>query len=300
MKRWLKISLATVGALAAVAATTLGWALHQADARMARHVRIASHPVTPGQDAASLSRGRYLFESRGCTDCHGTHGGGKLFIDDGAMKVAGPNITRGPGSVVVGYRPEDWERAIRHGVKPDGKPLMIMPSEDYNRLTDQDLAALVGYLRQLPPVAGQGAVLQLPPPVRALYGLGLIQDAAARIDHSLPPQEPVPEGVTVAHGRYVANMCMGCHGPLLAGGKIPGAPPDWPAAANLTSGDGSGMSPYTSATAFGTMMRTGRRPDGTQVSSVMPFGALKHLSDTDVGALYAYLRTLPPQAKGPR
>ena len=86
----------------------------------------------------------------------------------------------------------------------------------------------------------------------------------------------------------------------VAGGKIPGAPPDWPAAANLTSGDGSGMSPYTSATAFGTMMRTGRRPDGTQVSSVMPFGALKHLSDTDVGALYAYLRTLPPQAKGPR
>ncbi len=300
MKRWLKISLATAGALAAVAATTLAWALHQADTKMARVVSIASHPVTPGQDAASLSRGRYLFESRGCTDCHGAQGGGKLFIDDGAMKVAGPNITTGPGGVVGAYRPQDWERAIRHGVKPDGRPLMIMPSEDYNRLTDQDLAALIGYLQQLPPVAGQRAVLQLPPPVRVLYGLGLIQDAAARIDHSLPPQQPVPEGLTVEHGRYVANMCMGCHGPQLAGGKIPGAPPEWPAAANLTRGEGSGMQPYSSATDFSVMMRTGRRPDGSEVSPVMPFNALKKLSDTDVGALYAYLRTLPPQPTGQR
>jgi cytochrome c553 len=300
MKRWLKISLATIGALAAVAVTTLAWALHQADTKMVRVVSIASHPVTPGRDAASLSRGRYLFESRGCTDCHGAQGGGKLFIDDGAMKVAGPNITSGPGGMVARYRPEDWERAIRHGVKPDGRPQMIMPSEDYNRLTDQDLAALVGYLQQLPPVAGQGAVLQLPVPVRVLYGLGLIQDAAARIDHSLPPEQPVPEGVTVAHGRYVANMCMGCHGPQLTGGKIAGAPPDWPAAANLTNGDGHGMQPYASAAAFSTMMRTGRRPDGTEVSPVMPFNALKNLSDTDLGALHAYLRTLPPQPTGQR
>jgi cytochrome c553 len=60
------------------------------------------------------------------------------------------------------------------------------------------------------------------------------------------------------------------------------------------------MQPYRSATAFGVMMRTGRRPDGTEVNPVMPFNALKNLSDTDVGALYAYLRTLPPQPTGQR
>jgi len=95
-------------------------------------------------------------------------------------------------------------------------------------------------------------------------------------------------------------MCMGCHGPQLTGGKIAGAPPDWPAAANLTNGDGHGMQPYASAAAFSTMMRTGRRPDGTEVSPVMPFNALKNLSDTDLGALHAYLRTLPPQPTGQR
>ena len=57
-----------------------------------------------------------------------------------------PNISPGPGSVVAKYTPADWERSLRHGVKPDGRPLMIMPSEDYNRLTDADLGALVAYV----------------------------------------------------------------------------------------------------------------------------------------------------------
>ena len=60
-----------------------------------------------------------------------------------------------------------------------------MPSEDYNRFTDDDLAALVAYVRQLPPAAGGGPVLDLPLPVRVLYGFGLIHDAADKIDHTL-------------------------------------------------------------------------------------------------------------------
>jgi hypothetical protein len=47
--------------------------------------------------------------------------------------------------------------------------------------------------------------------VRALYGAGAIKDAAAKIDHTLPPQQPEPEGVTVEHGRCVAQACKGCH-----------------------------------------------------------------------------------------
>ena len=74
--------------------------------------------------------------------------------------------------MVAKYTPADWERTLRHGVKPDGRPVMIMPSEDYNRLTDVDLGALVAYMRQLPPAAGGAAELVLPLPLRALYGLG--------------------------------------------------------------------------------------------------------------------------------
>jgi cytochrome c553 len=166
---------------------------------------------------------------------------------------------------------------------------MIMPSEDYNRFTDDDLAALVAWLRQLPPATGGGAVVELPLPVRVFYGFGLIKDAAAKIDHTLPPAQPVAEGVTVAHGAYVANMCLGCHGPQLAGGKIPGGPPDWPAAADLRPG--GAMSRYANAQAFMQMFKTGKRPDGSTVQ-VMPFTSLRELSETDVRALHLYLSGL--------
>ena len=89
-------------------------------------------------------------------------------------------------------------------------------------------------------------------------------------------------------------MCIGCHGATLSGGKIPGAPPDWPAAANLTPArrqrDGA-LS--RRARPFIAMLRTGKRPDGSAVSPVMPFAALKELNDTDVQAIYLHLKRLP-------
>ena len=297
MKRWLRrigIALAIVVALAAAALVT-GDQL--ARRKMQRKLDIAVQPVSYRDDAAAIERGRYLFASRGCVDCHGAKGNGTLFLDDGkGMRIAGPNLSPGAGTVVAAYRPEDWVRAIRHGVAPGGRPLMVMPSEDYNRLTDEDLAALVGYIRQLPPTEGGAAVIDLPLPVRALYGFGVIQDAAAKIDHALPPARPVAEGVNLAHGAYVANMCLGCHGARLEGGKIPGGPPDWPPAARLTPGEGNAMTRYADADAFARMFKTGNRPDGTPVK-VMPFTSLSEMSDVDVRALYLYLKSLPPAPK---
>ena len=165
---------------------------------MQRRVDVPVQPVAYRSDPAALERGRYLYASRGCVDCHGANGAGRTFVDDGGLVIAGPNITSGPGGVVAAYQPVDWVRAIRHGITPLGRALMVMPSEDYNRFTDDDLAALVAHVRALPPQSGQGAVVKLPLPVKALYGFGAIQDAAAKIDHSLPAQTPVPEGVTDA------------------------------------------------------------------------------------------------------
>ena len=175
-----------------------------------------------------------------------------------------------------------------------------MPSEDYNRLTDADLAALIGFVRQMPPVEGSRAIVQFPLMVWALYGAGMIRDAAEKIDHTLPPSQPIAEGVTAEHGAYVANACIGCHGAALSGGKIPGAPPQWPAAANLTPAADGAMAKYPDAQAFTTMMRTGKRPDGGAVSTVMPFAALKELNDTDVQAIYLHLKRLPAVATGER
>ncbi|MBC5765585.1 c-type cytochrome [Ramlibacter albus] len=297
MKRWIKWTVgAVVGILVvACAAAAVGW--NMASSRMTRQVKVDVKPVAYVEDAQSLERGKYLFESRGCVDCHGANGGGRTFVDDGALKIAGPDITK--GGATAQYQPVDWVRAIRHGVKKNGTPAMIMPSEDYNRFTDADLASLVAYVRSLPPQKGAAAVVQLPPPVRILYGFGAIKDAAEKIDHTLPPQQPIPAAVDAKHGAYVANMCIGCHGEHLSGGKIPGGPPHWPAAANLTPGDGTVMTRYKDAAAFQAMLKSGKRPDGTKIE-VMPFESLSKMNDLDAQALYAYLKTVPPRPAGGR
>ena len=300
MNRWIKRGLLTVAVVAALAVAAVYTGLHLADRKMSRQIKVAVQPVAYRDDAQSIERGRYLYNSRGCAECHGADGAGRMFIDKDGMKVRGANITTGSGGAVGAYKAEDWVRTVRHGVKPDGTPAMVMPSEDYNRLTDADLASLVAYVRQLPPVAGGRAQIQFPAVVRVLYAAGVIPDAAQKIDHSLPPAQPVPEAVSVEHGKYVAGMCIGCHGANLSGGKIPGGPPDWPAAANLTPGEGSVMTGYAKADQFVAMMRTGKRPDGAAVSPVMPFAALKEINDTDLKALHVFLKSLPPRPAGGR
>jgi mono/diheme cytochrome c family protein len=297
MKPWMKWTGGTVGVLVLLVAGAAVLGAQMAERRMNRVVQVAVKPVAYASGEPALERGKYLFQSRGCTDCHGVNGGGRDFVNDGAMRLRGPDIFQ--GGVVAGYRPEDWVRIIRHGVKPDGRPAMVMPSEDYNRFTDEDLAALVAYVRGLPPAKGGPGAVDLPLPVRVLYGFGAIPEAASKIDHTLPPAQPVPAAVDARHGAYVANACIGCHGEKLAGGKIPGGPPDWPAAANLTPGEGTAMSRYKDAAAFTAMLRTGKRPDGSAIA-VMPFESLAKMNDVDAQAIYAYLKTVPPRKLGER
>jgi mono/diheme cytochrome c family protein len=286
--------------LVALAAALFAAGLLLAERKQQRHVElVALQPVALPTDAASIERGRYLYTSRGCVACHGADGGGRRFVEDGGLLLAGPQIAAGAADAAAAYTPLDWVRTIRHGVKPDGRPLQVMPSQDYNRLTDADLGAIVAYVKQLPPVAGSPAVLKLPPPLRVAYAFGVIRDAAEQIDHALPPPAPVREALSIEHGRYVAAMCIGCHGPTLSGGKIPGAPPSWPAAANLTPGAGSVLPRYADPASMKAMFRSGQRADRSPVA-VMPFESLGAMSDIDIGALLLYLQSLPPRAAGGR
>lgn len=289
MSKWMKrggvVLLILMLGLGAVIVT----GLFLGEQRIARRIDISVVPVALRTDAAAIERGRYLYGSRGCVDCHGDNGGGATLVDDGkGLKLAGPNITSG-NSRIVSFQPVDWVLSIRHGVGIGGRVLRLMPSEDYNRLTDEDLGSIVAYVRQLAPQSGkEQGIIELPLPGRVMYGLGQIPEAVTKIDHSLPPAKPVPEGVTLDHGRYVAQMCAGCHGMKLQGGKIPGAPPDWPAAARLVAGEGNVMPRYKDAEAFMAMMRSGKRADGSAIG-VMPFPSLKTMNDTDLRALYLYL-----------
>lgn len=285
---WIRGGLWVVAGCAAAVAVAVATGLVLGERKAGRRIDVAVQPVALPEGAEALARGGYLYASRGCADCHGADGAGRVFVDGGAdLHLAGPAIAPG-GRLTDGYAPADWVRTVRHGVKPDGHPVRVMPSEEYNRLTDADLGALVAYVRALPPVSPRAAELRLPLPARVLYGFGMIPDAADKIDHARPPQAPVPEGITVAHGEYVVQMCTGCHGAQLAGGRIPGAPPDWPDAARLAGPEGVMARAYADPEAFLRMLRSGRRADGSAIA-VMPFEALSKLSDTDARALHRYL-----------
>ncbi len=296
-KRW-KV-LGVVGAvLIGVALAVVGGGQYLASEKWSRHVAVAVDSVPIPHDAASIERGKYLFLSRGCASCHGDDGGSREFINDGkGMRLVGPNITR--GGATVAYLPQDWARVIRHGVKPKGQPALIMPSEDYNALTDADVGAIAAFVQSLPPQAGDKRVIEFPLLVKLLYAFGAVEDAAEKIDHGRKRAPPVASGLTVEHGAYVAAMCIGCHGPGYSGGKIPGTPPEWPAAANLTPGSGSVMPRYPDEQSFVAMLRSGKRPDGTAIP-VMPFESLSRLDDTDAQAIYLYLKALPPRPAGQR
>ena len=293
--RWLlfAVGIVIVVVASAMAAVAMGERLGQQRAQRVIVLDVA--PVPYRSDEQALERGRYLYISRGCTDCHGTDGGGRTLVDDGkGTHLAGPNITSGNPDLAA-YVEADWVRSIRHGVAPSGRPLRLMPSEDYNRLTDDDLAALVAHVRQLPPLEGhRRGTIELPLVARVLYGFGALPEAVEKIDHSLPPSPPVAAAATAGYGAYVAQMCQGCHGPKLAGGRIPGGPPDCPPATRLAPGDGSAMPRYADAAAFRAMLKTGKRPDGTPID-VMPFEPLGHMNETDATALFLYLKSLPAE-----
>ena len=205
MKRWIKWTASGAMLLAAILIGSAASGLYLAEQKRNRTIDIKPRPVAYTTDAQTIERGRYLYASRSCSYCHGAQGTGREFVNDGkGTRIVGPNIT--PAGVVARYPPEDWNSVIRHGVKPNGRPVLVMPSEDYNRFTNDDLNALVSYVRQFKPQQGLQAVIDLPRPAWVLYGLGAIPDAAARIDHQLAPSRPVPAGVTLANGQYVANM----------------------------------------------------------------------------------------------
>ncbi|MCS0588720.1 cytochrome c [Massilia norwichensis] len=298
MNKWVKrtsTALVTL-ALLGVAATVVGKAM--GERKMARNVVLQVRPLDVVPDPARIEHGRYLYNTRGCAECHGADGAGKTVVRDGGMLVVAPNITAGANGTTAAYQVVDWVRTVRHGVKPNGNPVMMMPSEDYSRFTDEDMAALVAYLQQMRPVPGNKAVIEVSAQVKALYAFGMIQDASEKIDHAQGPARAIAAAVTPEYGAYVANACIGCHGAALSGGRIPGTPPSWPAASNLTPGKGSAMVRYPTPQAFMAMLRTGQRPDGKPISPVMPFASLKQMNDTDAQALYAYLKTVPAREAG--
>lgn len=248
-------------------------------------------------------RGEYLVRGiMGCGNCHtplGPNGflmeqelAGRLVEDAEPFTAYAPNIT--PAGVVADWSDEELGRAIREGIRPDGSLIgPPMPFSAYRNISDEDLAAIVAFLRSMAPVENE------------------TPDSEYRID--LPPaygppvesvSAPAP-GVTEAYGEYLAMglaHCMECHSPmnatgpdyasrLGAGGFEFNGPWGTSVASNLTDHP-DGLAEY-SDDEIKAMITQGVRPDGTQMLPPMPYPYLAQMSSEDLDAIVLYLRALP-------
>jgi cytochrome c553 len=257
-----------------------------------------ARPVALAADRALIERGAHAAAIRGCVDCHGEDLGGQVVIDDPALGlVTASNLTAGRGGVGARYTDADWDRAVRHGVDPDGRGLLVMPSAEYHAMSDDDFRALVAFLRSRPPVDREVPDDRLGPVGRLLVVTNLAPAFPAElIDHAAPrPEAPAP-GPTAAYGAYLVAICRGCHQADLAGGTVPGHPPDEPPSANLTPDPETGLGAWTEAD-FVRALREGVRPDGRRLNVGMPVAMTAQFTDVEVAALWAYLQTLDPVRK---
>lgn len=263
--------------------------------KLNRTYDVTVKPLVIPTDQAAILHGKHIANTRGCIDCHGTDFAGQKVIDDPAIGVMhGTNLTNGRGGITTTFTDEDWIRAIRHGIAKDGRPLVLMPSVEFSEFSDADLGSLIAFLKTLPPVDRDRVPIKVGPVARALILKGDIKLAAEHIDHAgVAPSKVIP-GVTAEFGGYLAAGCTGCHGTTLAGGRIPGGPPDWPLSRNLTPG--GDLAKWNEADFF-RLLKTGVRPDGTQISPVMPL-AFGNMNDIEIKALWTYLKTLPAVASG--
>lgn len=289
MPRWLRWIGRAVAVLLVLVAAAVAAVYAITTVHIRRTYDLPDSPVRAATDSASLVRGRHLAEAiNKCQECHGPDLGGELWIDAPAFgRLAGVNLTTGRGGL-RDYSDADFERAIRHGVGRDRQPLIFMPAEAFAAMSDEDLAALLGYLRSLPPVDREMPQPKVGPVARALYLAGNFPLLPVKlIDHDSRPTAP-PPGATVEYGGYLATIggCRSCHGLALAGDANPDAP-------DITVGR---LGSWTEEDFFRSLRR-GMRPDGSAIDpEKMPWVASGRMTDEEMRAVWLYMRSLPAGA----
>ncbi|MDB5642467.1 MAG: cytochrome [Hyphomicrobiales bacterium] len=247
-----------------------------------------------------VERGEYLVRGiMGCGDCHTPRtnppgpylsGGNKQFAGQANSANITPDVETGIG----GWSDEQIIRAMRDGKRPDGSTIgPPMPVRDYRGVSDDDMKAVVAFLRTVPPVKNKVARSEYKNPLPDSYG--------PPVTHVAAPAA----GDKVALGGYLAGPlghCMECHSPLKdgkadlegqlgAGGQTFRTPKGEFVSANLTP---TGLSRYTDDD-LKKIITTGLRPDGTKIAGPMEVELYAHMTASDLDAVVVYLRSLPPK-----
>jgi mono/diheme cytochrome c family protein len=247
---------------------------------------------TASASPEAVARGDYLVNSTmGCLGCHGDGAKGQIFFDGLPFgTLAAPNLTSGKGGIGAVMTDSDFNRSIRHGIGHDGRALVIMPSESFTHLSDADLGAIVAYVKSLPPADNVVPARNLAIPALVFVGSGMFSPAAQLIDHSAAHTATVTPAETADYGSYIVELatCRSCHGPNLTGqtGGGGGAP----AGPNISP---SGEVGAWTKEQFINTIRTGVNPADHPLTDEMPWKTFSNMTDQDLGAVYAYLHSLP-------
>ena len=282
--KWLGILLAGVVVLILVGLLAL---YLLSEEKLNTVYQVPESGITVTADPESIARGEHLVDAMGfCKECHGQDLSGSV-VDEGWMTVrlVNPNLTAGKGGIGSQFSDEDWVHAIRHGVKSDGTSVLGMPAELVNHLSDEDTAAIIAYLKSLPPVDNEMPRNHIGPMGRYMILQEPFLLAAQVIDHDAPrPTAPEP-GVTPEYGEYISLHCKMCHGENLAGSSDPGSGP------NITQGGDPGN--WTEADFINTI-RTGTTPEGNALDpEMMPWKLISTLTDDELRAIWLYLQSVP-------
>jgi len=164
-----------------------------------------------------------------------------------------------------------------------------MPAYEYNSLSNQDMGALIAYLKSLPPVNREMPTISLRPVAYVLTYLDQLPLVAAeKVDHTATSKEVVHPEITPAYGQYLAVSCTGCHRDNFKGGSavVPGSP----AVPNIS---GTGLVGKWSEAEFIQTLKTGVTPEGKKLNpQYMPWKMTREYTEVEIKSLYLYLKGL--------
>ncbi len=315
MKRFLKIAALIVGGIGIlIVAGLVYFILTFPKAEKVPDIKVEAA-------TARLARGEYLVNHVvGCVDCHserdwtkyagpvvpGTRGKGGEIFDETTAGVPGVLYAKDITPSGIGnWTDGELIRAITTGVSKDGTALFpLMPYQSFNSLTEEDLYSIVAYIRSFKPI--QNSI-----PERHLdFPMGLIVKSIPLSSYT--PSTPVDTSDQIAYGKYLVTIavCSGCHTPLdkgqprkgmdYAGGMEFGLPAGIVRSANITPDNQTGIGRW-SKEQFVAFFKS-FSPDSThnipvgpkEYNTVMPMTQLAGMTRGDLGAIYVYLRTIPP------
>ncbi|GAB4012754.1 hypothetical protein GCM10028808_29840 [Spirosoma migulaei] len=288
VKKILKWTSLALGSLVLLLLLFYGIVYAKTEADIHKVYAVTLQPLPIPDDSAEYIAGRHIAEIRGCLGCHGANlATGEVFADEHSPigYIQATNITSGKGGIQ--YTDQDWIRALRHGLGKDNRSLWFMPSHEICGLSNQDMAALISYVKKQPPVDKTTPPKSIKPLGRILTFLGEFPLLPAKeIDHTATYVDEVKPAINADYGKYLAVTCTGCHTASYKG--APSHSPEQPPIPDISS---TGHLGSWTQQEFVQVFHTGKTPEGRVLSPYMPVKSFTY-SDDELKAIYLFLHEL--------